>query len=140
GRKLISQTWRLYYDELPPNNVLIIPLTPILVLEALRYYDQQGDAQVLPSEDYEFDLYSSPARLWIKTAVVLGQKLNGFEIDLQVGFGATGIDVPGDIIRAILLTVSHWYEFRGAIRPADQPLSNPSGLNKLLAPYIKVKL
>lgn len=140
GLKLITQTWRLFFDDLPGGKLLELPLAPIINATEIRVFDDQGVSQIVPSADYQLDIYSNPARLWIDTLLCVGQDLNGLEVDLQVGFGLTGVDVPGDIIRAILLTIAHWYEFRGAVSPADQPLSNPAGLHGLLAPYLKAKL
>ena len=140
GLKLITQSWRLFYDNLPVCRVLQLPLGPVIAPIEIRLFDDQGVAQIIPADDYQLDIHSSPARLWFNNQLCPGQELNGIELDLQIGFGPAGIDVPGDIIRAIMLTIAHWYEFRGAVQPADQPLSNPEGLSKLLAPYLKVKL
>ena len=139
-QKLITQDWRIFFDELPSTGILEIALAPIISPIEVRFYDDQGDAQIVSAQDYEFDCYSIPARLWIKTPICIGHQLNGFEVDVRVGFGASGVEVPGDIIRALLLTIAHWYEFRGAVHPADQPLSNPAGLDALLAPYKRIKL
>ncbi len=139
-QKLITQDWRIFFDDLPRSGVLDIPLAPIIAPIEVRYYDDQGNAQIVMAQDYEFDRHSIPARLWIKTPVCMGAQLNGFEVDVRAGFGASGVEIPGDIIRALLLTVAHWYEFRGAVHPADQPLSNPAGLDALLAPYKRIRL
>ena len=140
GQKLITQDWRIFFDDLPRTGILEIPLAPIIAPIEVRYYDDQGDAQIVSAQDYEFDRHSIPARLWIKTPICMGHQLNGFEVDVQAGFGVSSIEVPGDIIRALLLTIAHWYEFRGAVHPADQPLSNPAGLGDLLAPYKRIRL
>jgi len=140
SHKLITQSWRVFFDDLPENKILAIPLAPVIAPIEVRYYDEAGDAQVISDTDYEFDIYSNPARLRIKTLQIFGHRLNGLEVDVQVGFGTAGVDVPGDLIRAVLVTISHWYEFRGAVHPDDQPLSTPASLNKLLAPYRKAKL
>lgn len=140
GQKLITQTWRLFFDELPAGAILELALAPVISLTAFRYFDASGDAQIVAPGDYELDMYSNPARLVIKNAISPGPHINGLEIDLQVGFGASSVDVPGDILRAIMVTIAHWYEFRGAVHPGDQPLSSPAGLSDLLAPYRKAKL
>ncbi len=65
---------------------------------------------------------------------------NGLEIDLVVGFGDLGVDVPDTLKRAILLLVAHWYEFRGAVPPSQQPVSLPPGFDRLVAAYRGVRL
>ncbi len=139
-QKLITQDWRIFFDDLPRSGILEIALAPISAPIEVRYYDDQGDAQIVLAQDYEFDRHSIPARLWIKTPICMGHELNGLEVDVRAGFGASGVEVPGDIIRAILVTIAHWYEFRGAVHPADQPLSNPAGIDDLLAPYKRIRL
>ena len=140
GHRLITQSWRLFFDDLPITRILQLPLAPIIAPIEIRLFDDQGILQVVPPSDYQLDIHTRPARLWINTSMNTSQALNGVEVDLQVGFGLAGIDVPGDIVRAIMVTIAHWYEFRGAVHPADQPLSNPAGLHNLLASYLKAKL
>ncbi len=135
GRKLITQTWRLFFDDLPTNKLLELNIAPISALVEVRYFDKAGDPQIISPQGYEFDPYSFPARLKVTSSICTGPDLNGIEVDVHVGYGITAIDVPGNIIRAIFITIAHWYEFRGAVHPSDQPLSNPAGLNRLIAPY-----
>ncbi len=140
NRKCITQTWRIYFDELPLCNTLTLDLAPISTIVEIRYFDADGNAIIITPNEYEPDLHSNPARIHFYQPLSPGQHLNGLEIDVQVGFGSSGVDVPGDILRAIMVTVAHWYEFRGAVHPADQPISNPAGVDALLAPYRKVNL
>jgi uncharacterized phiE125 gp8 family phage protein len=140
NRRCITQTWRMYFDDLSECGILELDLAPISAIAELRYFDADGNAIVIATNDYEQDTYSNPARIHFNKSFNPGQHLNGLEVDMQLGFGLSGIDVPGDILRAIMVTIAHWYEFRGAVHPADQPLSNPTGLNALLAPYRKVNL
>jgi len=51
-----------------------------------------------------------------------------------------GVDIPDTLKRAILLLVTHWYEFRGAISPQQQPVSIPPGFDALVAAHRSVKL
>ena len=56
-----------------------------------------------------------------------GRALAGIEIDVEVGYGAAGSDVPEPLRQAIRLLIAHWYENRGlvaigqamALLPAD---------------------
>ena len=137
GHKLITQSWRFFFDDLPSHNLLELPLAPIMAPIEVRVFDDQGIPQIIPSSDYQLDIHSKPARLWINTQLCAGQHLNGLEVDLQVGFGLSGVDVPGDLIRAIMVTISHWYEFRGAVRPADQPPFQSSRFVKIAGPLFE---
>ncbi|MGB7288470.1 MAG: head-tail connector protein, partial [Salaquimonas sp.] len=73
-------------------------------------------------------------------AVHTQRKINGVEIDLVVGFGNTGIDVPDSLRRALLLLVAHNYEFRGAVTIDQQPANEPQGFQTLIAPFRRVRL
>lgn len=140
NHKLITQDWRFYFDKLPDERCLQLDLAPVSSVLEVRYFDEQGDIITLAGNDYQLGSHMHPARLWIKKPLNVAQQLNGIEVDLRVGFGVASVDIPGDIMRALMLTISHWYEFRGAVHPSDQPLTTPAGLNRLLSPYKKVRL
>ena len=60
---------------------------------------------------------------------------NGIEIEFTAGLAELPPEVPDDIVRAILLLVAQWYEFRGAFSASDQPVAIPTGVERLIAPY-----
>ena len=81
-----------------------------------------------------------PARPPRMNTPASGQSINGIEIDFIAGFGDAGPDVPDGLRRAILLLVAHWYEFRAAVGPQDQPVGYPPGYDRLIAGWRQRRL
>lgn len=140
GLSLIHQEWRLTFDNWPNSNIIELPRGPVAAVIAVTVYAADGTPSVLPPASYLLDMRSEPARLMFESHITPGQRLNGIEIDFSSGFGPTGTSVPDILKRAILLLVAHWYEFRGAFRASDQPVSYPDSYLPLLRPFKKVRL
>lgn len=63
---------------------------------------------------------------------VSGKPMNGIEIDFRAGYGATGVDVPDGLKRAILLLVAFWFEHRGAQGGSGSQSVWPDGFERLI--------
>ncbi len=59
----------------------------------------------------------------------------GIEIDVTVGYGDAGTDVPEPLRQAIRLLVAHWYENRGLIAVGHEVAILPQTVAALIAPY-----
>ncbi len=144
GLRLITQSWRQYEDCWPNSHVLNLELRPVKSVQAITVYDADGTPSVIPPTDYQVDAYSQTARIHMPGGVSAGQSsiqaMNGIEVDFTVGFGDTGVDVPDTLKRAILMLVAHWYEFRGAISPQEQPVSIPPGFETLIASFKRIAI
>ncbi len=135
GVRLITQHWRQFEDCWPISNCLTLKLRPVQAVDAITIYDSEGLPTIVPADDYQLDIVSEPARIFLTKGATSGQAMNGIEIDITAGFGDTGIDVPDTLKRAILMLVAHWYEFRGAVTPKQQPVSIPPGFEAAISPY-----
>ena len=140
GLSLITQQWRMTLDQWPEDDVIELPRGPVTGVISVVVYAANGAPSTVPPADYLLDMRSDPARLMFEKRASPGRRMNGIEIDFSAGFGATGTNVPDMLNRAILLLVAHWYEFRGAFRASDQPVSYPDGYLPLMRPYRKVRL
>ena len=140
GLRLITQSWRQYEDWWPSSHILNLDLRPVKSVQAITIYDADGAPSVILSADYQVDIVSQTARIHMPGGVSTSQVMNGIEVDFTVGFGDTGVDVPDTLKRAILLLVAHWYEFRGAISPQEQPVSIPSGFESLIASFKRIAI
>ncbi|MFC5385348.1 head-tail connector protein [Aquamicrobium segne] len=135
GMALVEQGWRLVLDTWPRNHVVMIPLHPVREIVSVTVYGPDGEASLVNPASYQGDIVSRPARIRFATAPVALRGMNGVEIDFVAGFGEVGTDVPDLLQRAILLLVAHWYEFRTAFGPKDQPVDYPGGYDRLIAPF-----
>ncbi len=140
GLSLISQQWRMTMDNWPDGDMIELPRGPVTGVTTVTIYAANGAPSIVPPADYLLDIRSEPSRLLFEKRNNPGRRMNGIEIDFTAGFGATGASVPDMLNRAIFLLVAHWFEFRGAFRASDQPVSYPSGYLPLLRPYRKVRL
>ena len=135
GLALIDQDWRLVLDGWPPGGVAHLRRHPVCEVLSVTIYDEEGAASLADPADYQLDGLSRPARLFMREPARPGLAMNGIEVDFRAGFGASGVDVPDLLKRAMTLLVSHWYEFRAAFGARDQPVSLPAGYQRLMAAY-----
>ena len=129
GVKLIEQTWRQYAE----GRCVRLLVGPVRRVVDVTVYDRDGDPRTLSPLDYTLD----DETLTIRGGIDLA---NGVEIDVEAGLAGNAVDVPSSLRHAVLLLVAHWYEFRGALAPQDQPASLPPGFEVLVAPYRRVRL
>ncbi|MEO0637018.1 MAG: head-tail connector protein [Pseudomonadota bacterium] len=141
GVTLIHQTFRQYLSEWPSGTVSLARF-PAVRVEAVTSYDRQGDPHDTMAAAGALQTMKRPAELALDRAAVsvVDPGYNGVEIDFVAGYGATSVDVPPDLRRAVLMLVSQWYEFRGAIAPHQQAVSVPDGFDALIAPHRLVRL
>lgn len=140
GQKLITQVWRQYESKFPTDGSLRLLLAPVQGIVAISAYDRDGNGQTLASSATHLHRSGSVAEIEFEQGFDPAVAANGLEIDLQLGIGDLGVDIPDTLKRAILLLVAHWYEFRGAISPQQQPVSIPPGFDGLMAPHRKINL
>jgi uncharacterized phiE125 gp8 family phage protein len=135
-RCLIEQTWRVYLDQWPRRRIVSLGPAPLISVESVTVYDAAGTPVVVDTEDYEVDAVSVPGRILLSAAVpVATRQVNGIEIEVVAGYGASSVDVPGPLRQAIMMLVAHWYEHRGVAghdRAGEIP---PLGFEALIAPY-----
>jgi uncharacterized phiE125 gp8 family phage protein len=139
GVLMISQTWRLSEDQWPVSGALVLPLRPIASVDAIRVVDGQGNAAILPQQDYQADVPAMNGRLqFLKAPLAPGQKLSGIQIDVTAGFGAAAADVPAPLRQAILLLVARWFENRGDA--AEDGRALPREIASLVSSWRAVRL
>jgi uncharacterized phiE125 gp8 family phage protein len=135
-RCLIEQQWRVYLDAWPRKRIVALAVAPLISVEAVTVYDTGGDPHVVDEDDYEVDTASVPGRLVLSAAVpVATRQINGIEIELTAGYGASSIDVPSALRQAIMMLVAHWYEHRGVVGHDTAGTVPPVGFDALIAPY-----
>jgi len=140
GQKMITQSWRQYESCFPSQRQIAIKVSPVQSIAAVTAFSSDGTPHVLSSDDIHLMRGHDPAHLLLADDVKPELAHNGFELDIVAGIGDLGIDVPDTLKRAILLLVAHWYEFRGAIPPSQQPVSLPPGFSALMMPFRRAHL
>lgn len=135
GLALIDQTWRLALDRWPRDSCALIAKHPVKEVLSVTAYGPDGEASLIDPDTYQLDTLSRPARLHFEAQTAPLRAMNGIEIDFAAGFGEAGPDVPDLLKRAVLVLMAHWFEFRAAFGPGDQPVSFPVGYERMLAGY-----
>lgn len=136
-RVLIEQAWRIHLDRWPRKRILRVPVAPLIAVDAIRVRDADGGATVVAADEYEVDAAAVPGRLVLAAAAPapVGPVVNGIEIDVTAGYGATTLDVPSPLRHAVMMLVAHWYEHRGAVGHDPAGETPPLGYAALIAPY-----
>lgn len=139
GRALLAQSWRVVLDDWPGDRQVKLPVTPFMAVTEITAYDMAGAGHDIALAQF----LSEPDRLLLPTKVtgmpVLRER-QGIEIDYVAGYGTEPEDVPADIRQALLALVAYWHEHRDAVIVAGSGSVVPSGFDRLVAGYRRVRL
>ena len=136
-RQLITQQWTVILDCFEP--VIWIPLAPVQTVDAVRYVDDAGEIQTLASDWWQAPTRMEPARVmpaYSLTWPTARQVPEAVEIDVTVGYGASGDDVPAAIMDAIKLLVGDRHAFRENTVTGTIVSELPLGVRNTLLPYV----
>ena len=142
-RPLINQAWAMNFDkdELT-TQVYNINKAPVTAVNSVTYYDLNNTLQTLSTNQYESDVYSTPARFRIKTMPQVYDRLNALQVNFNCGY-ANAAAVPTPIKQAMYMLIGHYYENRqdvvtgtqvNKIDEASEHLLNPYRNNYIFAP------
>lgn len=145
GLRLIEQEWRFAFDCVPEDHVFNLSQGPLRSVAAMRFISRNSQATEIPGSDYQVDDLSRIPRINLHSYSASAlqtdpSQLNAIEIDAWLGFGPIGTEIPEDIRRALLLTIAHWYEYRGAVDNTPNLEAFHGQFSRLLSPYIEIKL
>lgn len=137
NRAFVTQTWKLFLDEFPPDpKPIVLPKPPLRAVDSVQFTDDDGTTQTLPSTDFIVDTASEPGRIVVKRnknwPTETLQAANGVEIEFEAGYGGVN-DVPQRVKQALMLLVAHWYEHREAVTTGEVPRVVQRALGDLVA-------
>lgn len=139
GRALLAQSWRVVLDDWPGDRQVKLPVTPFMAITEVTAYDAAGAGHLVPLAQF----LREPDRLLLPNSVagmpVLRER-QGIEIDYVAGYGTEPEDVPADIRQALLALVAYWHEHRDAVIVAGSGSVVPSGFDRMVAGYRRVRL
>ena len=142
-RVFITQTWAIYLDQWPQTRPLSLPVAPVQSVSAINIYDEDDTFVTTDATSYVVDAVSKPPRILWRGAGAAprpGRKLNGIEIIVTAGYGASGSQVPQPIRQALLMLVAQWFEYRQPPTLKDPGESVPPGIAAMLQAYSPVRL
>lgn len=140
GRAIVTQVWEMF-DDAFPNDVIKIPLGPLVSVDKIEYRDPVTLAYVeFAAANYEVDNSTLEGTVtavdaWPEAA----DAPNAVKVTFTAGHG-TASEVPFDIKAAILLLVGHWYENREAVVVGDAANTVPMTFDAIVGSIRKITI
>ncbi len=132
GRCLLEQRWAVSWDEF--DDVLNVPLAPVLSIDAVHYVDGDGVSRTLDDVAYSVLLVGG-ARIHSDNWPATARRPGAVTVEFTAGYGDAA-DVPQPIKQAILLLVGHWYANREAVNVGNMVTPLPMAVEALTLPYV----
>jgi len=138
-RRLITQTYNLFYDEFPPY--IDLQIGDVASVTHIKYYDTDNTQQTLATSEYDVDTVIRPGRIY---QAETGDFPNTYErpnaVEVEFIVGATAADIPAPIVQAIYITLGRYYENRQDVVLGTQVQELPLMVEYLLTPYRLLEL
>ena len=139
-QNLIERTLQQSFTRDQIASGLFLTGAPVREVVEVRGLSLSGQSTIISPSQYTIALHDGQAHLHLHDDIDPATIAQGVTVDYASGLGQTGSEIPGNITRAILMLVAHWYEFRGATH-RDEPADKlPAGLEVLLAPHRRIAL
>jgi len=138
-RRLITQTFNIFYDEFPPY--IDLQIGEVASVTHIKYYDTSNALQTLATSNYDVDTKIRPGRIYQSED---GDFPNTYErpnaVEVEFVVGASASDIPAPIIQAIYIIVGRYYENRQDVVTGTIVSELPLMVNHLLTPYRLLEL
>ena len=138
-RRLITQTYNLYYDQFPDYISLQVGIVASVV--HIKYRDTSNVEQTLASSNYVLDDKIKPGRIYVATNGNFPDtydRPNAVEVEFTVGSAAA--DVESALKQAMLITVGRYYEQRQDVVLGTIATELPLMVEYILTPYRLLEL
>jgi len=138
-RRLMTQTYNLFYDEFPPY--IDLQVGDVASVTHIKYYDADNTLQTLATDQYDVDTKVRPGRIYESED---GDFPNTYErpnaVEVEFIVGGTASDVPAPIVQAIYIIVGRYYENRQDVVTGTIASELPLMVDHLLTPYRLLEL
>jgi uncharacterized phiE125 gp8 family phage protein len=138
-RRLITQTYNIFYDEFPPY--IDLQIGEVASVVHVKYYDENNSLQTLASSEYDVDTKVRPGRIYQSETGDFPntyERPNAVEVEFTVGGAASS--VPAPIVQAIYIIVGRYYENRQDVVMGTIASELPLMVEHLLTPYRLLEL
>lgn len=115
NRRLITQTWDVYFDDWPDGSELEMPYGELQSVTWLKYTDCDDTETTVSTDDYYVDTISDPGQVVLKhgkswPSATL-RTYAPITARIVCGYGDTADDVPSQIKTAIKIGIAKLYQF-----------------------------
>jgi len=134
--RLINQTVRLTLNAFPSH--IQLPIWPVQSIDNVTYINSSGVSTVLASSEYQLITSCKPheiAPAYLKIWPTTRADFDAVTVDLLVGYGLAGTDIPYEIRQAVLLLVADFFENRENTLIGSTRVSMPFAVESLIAPH-----
>jgi len=138
-RRLITQTYNIYYDEFPP--FMDLQVGNVASVTHVKYYDTDNTLQTLDTSEYDVDIRVKPGRIYQAEDGNFPntyERANSVEVEFIVGSAAS--DVEDAIKQAMYIVIGRYYENRQDVVMGTQVNELPLMVEHLLTPYRLLEL
>ncbi len=138
-RRLITQTYNIYYDEFPP--FMDLQVGNVASVTHVKYYDTNNTLQTLDTSEYDVDIRVKPGRIYQAEDGNFPdtyERANSVEVEFVVGSAAS--DVEDAIKQAMYIVIGRYYENRQDVVMGTQVNELPLMVDHLLTPYRLLEL
>lgn len=138
-RRLITQTYNIYYDEFPPY--MDLQVGNVASVTHVKYYDTDNTLQTLDTSQYDVDIRVKPGRIYQAEDGNFPdtyERANSVEVEFVVGSAAS--DVEDAIKQAMYIVIGRYYENRQDVVTGTIASELPLMVEHLLTPYRLLEL
>lgn len=138
-RRLITQTYNIYYDEFPPY--MDLQVGNVASVTHVKYYDTDNTLQTLDTSQYDVDIRVKPGRIYQAEDGNFPDtyvRANSVEVEFVVGSSAS--DVEDAIKQAMYIVIGRYYENRQDVVTGTIASELPLMVEHLLTPYRLLEL
>ena len=138
-RRLITQTYNIFYDEFPPY--IDLQVGEVASVTHVKYYDTDNSLQTLAASNYDVDTKVRPGRIYQSNTGDFPntyERPNAVEVEFVVGSAAS--DVPAPIVQAMYIVIGRYYENRQDVVTGTIASELPLMVDHLLTPYRLLEL
>ncbi len=138
-RRLITQTYNIYYDEFPPY--MDLQVGNVASVTHVKYYDTDNTLQTLDTSQYDVDIRVKPGRIYQAEDGNFPdtyERANSVEVEFVVGSAAS--DVEDAIKQAMYIVIGRYYENRQDVVTGTIASELPLMVDHLLTPYRLLEL
>ena len=142
GQALLTQTWAQSFDRFPYRGELRLPLGPLGDTVTIAYFDAAGAVQAFTGFHAVSDAIGPLIILpdgasWPATA----KRPDAVTVTWTCGHASSDApNFPPNVIRAVKLLITHWYENRGPVNIGNITSDLSWSLDQLISPHRKVGL
>lgn len=144
GRKLLTQTWNVYFDKFPSGE-LVLPFGPLQGLASAStsviYVDKDGTQTTFSSTKYSVDTISDPGSIVLEYGetwpIDTLRPRNPIRVDFITGYGDVSSDVPSQIRNAMKRYIGDLHEHRedSIVGQGQTVVVIPYGVKEMLRPF-----